>query len=328
MPGCIRFTGVLWGLIVAGAVRADLHCEQPQADASTVRGGQPLAHRFRFVNRGPDPVVITDLRPTCGCLTPRLEQRRFQAGEAGTLLLEVNTLAQPEGPASWGVRLLYRAGEVEGELPLVLKARVQSEITVQPASLTLTTETALGHEITLIDRRRRPLTIMAVQTKAPQLHTRVGEARRDPAGYWVRPIALEVGADYPEGRHEEELHLFTSDPDYRELRVPLTVVKRSAQAVACTPAAVTLEGSGTAPLPARIVLLAASGDREVVVERVEADDPAISCTWAPGPGPRVTLKVRAERARIKAPSLQSAIRVFLRKPAVQTVTIPVSCTLR
>ena len=199
---------------------------------------------------------------------------------------------------------------------------------MEPASLMLNTDSALSCEMTLIDRRPKPLSITAVETKAPQLRTRIGEARRNPAGHWVRTISLEVLADYPEGRHEEELHLFTTDPDYRELRMPVTVVKRSRQSVTCTPAAVNLTGMGPQPLPARIVLLSAAENQEVVVERIEADDPAISCQWAKGPGSRITLKVRVERAKIGPGGLQSAVHVHLAKPSSQTVTIPVSCTLR
>jgi hypothetical protein len=66
----------------------------------------------------------------------------------------------------------------------------------------------------------------------------------------------------------------------------------------------------------------------VKVERVEADDPAIECRWAAGPGPRATLKVRVDSSRIAGGTLHSAVRVHLGGPTPQTLVVPVSCTVR
>jgi hypothetical protein len=62
----------------------------------------------------------------------------------------------------------------------------------------------------------------------------------------------------------------------------------------------------------------------VVVERVECDSAAVVCQAAAGPGHRATLKVQIDRAKVTGDALQGKIRVVLRQPAGQTVTIPVS----
>jgi hypothetical protein len=65
----------------------------------------------------------------------------------------------------------------------------------------------------------------------------------------------------------------------------------------------------------------------VVVERVAADDPAIQCTWAKGPGLRVTLRIRIDQTRLSSAVLRSNVQVHLSGPAPQDVTVPVTCTL-
>jgi hypothetical protein len=293
-----------------------------------VRGGAPLAHTFTLVNRGAGAVEVTEVKPGCGCLKPRLGRGTLAPGESTTLGVEVNTLTQAEGPNCWRVLVRYQEGGRDGELTLDVTAEVVPELSVRPANLVLYTDAALGHALTLTERRERPLGLTAVRTTSPHVRPRVGEARRDPAGGWVRTIGLEVSPDCPEGRHEEMLLLDTEDPLYRELKVPFTVVKRARQAVSALPAEVRLIGSGDQPLPARVVLLSAADGREMGVERVESDSPAVQCRWAAGPGPRVTLRVQVDRAGLTGDALAATVRVHLSRPEGVTVTIPVHCLVR
>jgi hypothetical protein len=325
----LRVLSVSMLLLWAGGVRAELECAQPTVEKGEVRSGVPLSHRFVFINRGRDAVEITDVKPSCGCLAPKLEQRRLQPGESGTLLLEVNTLTQPEGANSWRVTIHYKTGNVETELPLYICARVVSEISVEPPSLAIYTDTTIGHEITVIDRRTEPLIVRSVPTSSPHVRSRLGELRRDAAGHWRRSIEVEVLASCPEGTHHESLRICTSDPTYPELKVPFTIVKRPHQQISAAPSSIVLANMAPGqPLPARIVLLSAADDREVQIERVDSDNAAIDCHWAQGPGRRATLKVRIDRSRITGDSLQSAVHVHLRGSTPETITIPVRCELR
>ncbi len=310
-------------------VRADLSCDQARVEAGEVRSGSPLAHRFLLVNRGKTPIEVTALRPSCGCLTPRLEPRHLLPGETGSLTLEINTLTQPTGPHSWGVRVLYREeGGAEGELALLLCASVITEIQVRPAALTLFTESAIGHEVVVTDPRPKPLAITSVQVSSPHVRASLAGPKTDEAGHWTRAIRLDVRPDLPPGRHDEVLHILTADPDYPELKVPVTVVKRPRLGVSFTPAVVELSGPASGPPPSRLVLLRGRDDREVTIEGVEADDPALVCQWSQGPHPVATVKVRLDPSRLSGGVLQSSIHVRLSQPAEETVAIPVTVTLR
>jgi hypothetical protein len=249
-------------------------------------------------------------------------------GEATTLNVEVNTLAQPGGPNTWRAVVHYLDGDQPRELPVFVTAIVVSEVSVRPAALIVRTDTAIGHEVTLMDRRPRPFGVKAALTTSQHVRASVGEPRRLEDGAWGRSVALEVLPTCPEGWHEEVLHVHTTDADYPELKVPFTVVKRPRQRVTALPATVSLIAYGDAALPARIVLLGSSDDQEVRIDGVEADSPAVHCQWAPGPGPRATLKVQVERAGVKGPSWESSVRVFVSKPAAQVVTVPVRCVVR
>jgi Protein of unknown function (DUF1573) len=319
---------ILVALAGRGAARADLFCPAPTVDVGEVRSGAPLAQPFVLVNRGAEAVEVVGVRPSCGCIRPEVRPLLYPPGQEGALLLEVNTLTQPAGPHAWTLQVVYRCGGKEESLTLTVTARVVTEITVEPPVLALSTDTAIAHEITVTDRRERPLDLLSVQASLPQVRASLGEPRRDDQGRWCRPVRVEVLPDCPEGRHEAVLLLLTNDPAYPALRVPLTVTKRPRAGVRATPEAISLTAAGDGPLPARVVLLASADDRPVLVERVEADDPAVECRWAPGPGPRATLKVQVDRARVPGAVLQTTVRVHLSGPTPQALTLPVTCTLK
>jgi hypothetical protein len=308
-------------------IRAELECAQPVVDKGEVRSGLILAHRFTVRNGGPETIEITDVRPSCGCLAPKLEKRLLPAGESSALLLEVNTLTQPAGLHSWRITLRYKSGEAEQELSLYIRARVVTEITVEPPSLAIYTDTAMRHDITVIDRRTEPLIVRAVPTSSPYVRTHLGALQRDAAGHWRRTIQVEVSADCPEGTYNETLHICTSDPLYSELKVPFTLVRRARHLVSAAPASVVLSQPANQPLPARIVLLSAADASKIHIDRVESDHPAIDCRWAPGPGHQATLKIRVDRQQISGDRLRAAVHIHLSQPTTEILTIPVSCLL-
>jgi hypothetical protein len=308
-------------VLAAGPARAGLECPEPVANGGEVRSGTPLRHAFRLVNRGPGPVDVTDVRSSCGCLVPRLDRRHFEPNEERELPVEVNTLRQGAGPHNWRIVVRYVADGKPDELSVILAARVVSEIRVEPPALAIHTEAGLAHLLTVTDRRPRPLTVTAVESSLAELRVRVGAAGHDTSGRPGTTVRVEVPADFPEGRHVGVLRILTDDPTYRELEVPVTVVKRPARPVSASPAEVLLAAPDGAPLPSQLVLLSAVEGREVRVERAEADDPVLECRWADGPGPRSTLRIRVDRAKLSAPTLQTAVRVHLRSPAPGTVVV-------
>lgn len=317
---CLAF--VTWDASVA---RAELVCEEAQVTLGEVKAGPRLSHRFTFVNRSTETVEITQAQPSCGCLKPKLTERRLRPGESGVLVLEVNTLTSPAGPNAWRVQLFYTGGGRASDLTLTLRATVVAEITVQPAALVLQTESSVGSTVALTDSRPAPLTATGVRTSSPMLRAELQEARRDPQGRKVVPVRVEVETGFPEGRHDETLQIFTSDPEYPELRVPVTIVKRSRTLVGATPAEVLLRASGSGALPAKVVLLRGAEGQEVAIDRVESDNASVRCTWAKGPGRMSTLRVQVDRAAVTSDGLHATLRVRLAQPATEVV-VPVHCS--
>ncbi len=299
---------------------AELRVRQPAIELGEIRGGQRLTQRFDMVNLGHGPVEITEVRPGCGCLVPTVEPRILQPGQRGTVTLAVNTLGQPAGTHTWKATVSYRAAQGPAEISLELRATVINEVVVQPASLTLFTEGPAAQEITLTDLRPNPLTITGVAANLPGVKTRVLPAG-DASGRRSVKILLEVSGEVPAGRHEGLLQIFTDDPLYGALHVPLRIIKQPRARLSYSPRQLTFVAEQQ-PLPAKMIRLWTGDDRPVVIAKVSADHPGLLCTWAPGPGQHATVKVQVDARR--GPLLaQSAVHIEVRSPVAEIVTIPV-----
>jgi hypothetical protein len=320
-------------VLVGSPSRAELRFGRTQVEVGEVRSGAPLAQRFAFVNDGPTPVAITAVQTSCGCLTPRLEPagtslpHTYRPGEQGALLLEVNTLSQNQGVHTWRLVVCSETAGEPHETELRVSGRVVTEVAVQPAELTVFADAAVAHEIVITDVRPQPLHVTEVRGTSPRLTGRVTEQSRDAAGHWLCKVRLEVAGDYPEGRGQQILDIVTDDPTYRDLRVPLTVVKRGRQRLSASPSPVSLFAPAGQEVASRIVLVRDAADQPVIVDQVTADDPAIRCRWAEGPNHLATVKVQVDRSRATGGTLRSAIHVHVSKPVDESLVVPVTCTL-
>jgi hypothetical protein len=289
---------------------AQLRFTQPDANLGDLRGGPVYPHRFEFVNDSAQPLEITDLRLGCGCLRPVLDQRIYQAGEKGTLLMNLRTLGQPNGPRTWQIHVHYRAGEKQHETSLILAATIRNEVTVEPSIVALTVETTLRQEVTIQDHRPTPMKITSILASSPAIRL----SKKSSEG-GVTKVILEVSRSaLTAPRQEETLSIYTDDPNYRQLQVPITLIKANRPEVTATPDKVEIIGVGS-----QLVRLRAAGDKTVRIQKAEADQPLVNCTWAAGPGNDATLKISAASQHAGVAS----VRVQLAQPAGEIVSVPV-----
>jgi len=212
------------------------------------------------------------------------------------------------------------------EVPLRVKAKIVREIIVEPAAVSMYVEGPVQSEIRLTDLRPQPLTVTAVASSAAWLQARQAAEERDASGRLVRIVQLRVAENAPQGTHEESLSLFTNDPGYLEIKVPLTVVKRSRQRVTAMPTRVDLTADGSSFLT-RTLLIRDQENQDVIVEAVTSENPAVTCQWAKGPGSMTTVKIKVDTKGIHEKNWNTTLHVQVAKPVVQTLSIPVNVSL-
>ena len=307
--------------------RAELEFVSTEVYLGEVRAGAPLSNTFAFQNRGADPVEVTGIHSTCGCLTPQLTRKRYEPGQRGSLEVAINTLSPSPGPHVWQVTLSCKSEEKVVEIPLRIKAKIVREIVVEPAAVSMYVVGPIQNEIRLTDLRPQPLTLTAVTASATWLQARLAGEEHDNSNHLIRIVHLRVTEDVPPGAHEEALNIFTNDPAYPEIRVPVSVVKRPRQRVTAVPSRVDLTADAGSLFFARTILIRDRESQEVIVEAVSSESPAVTCQWARGPGAMTTVKIKVDAKGIHEKSWQTILRIQVAKPVPDTLQIPVNVSL-
>jgi hypothetical protein len=248
--------------------------------------------------------------------------------------LEVNTLSQPAGPTRWAVRVGYRCGEQAGEVTLELTARLVKELDISPASLVFRGDDPppdviriSGADMVAGPRIRSwGLRPEGVRTSSPRLTAAFAtheSNHRGPPGEgvicWAYGFVVRVAEDCPEGQFTETVTITTTNPDYPEIRVPVTIYKTAKRRVTALPSRATLVAGGSA-----VVQLRGADGQPVQVEAIESDLPVLTTRWAAGPGDLATVRVGLDRAKWRGEALTGEVRVRLREPAGEVVVIPVA----
>ena len=117
----LSLAGWVLMMLPTGAARAELVCPESTATLGQVASGSVLTHRFTLFNRGSHPIEVTEVKPGCGCLRPRLDRPTIRPGEQTSLMLEINTLTQAPGPNLWRAVVHYRENKQPAELTLAVR---------------------------------------------------------------------------------------------------------------------------------------------------------------------------------------------------------------
>jgi len=70
---------------------ADFDFETTEHDFGTIAKGDVVKHIFKFKNTGEAPLMISDIKTTCGCTTPQYTKEPVAPGESGEILVQFNS---------------------------------------------------------------------------------------------------------------------------------------------------------------------------------------------------------------------------------------------
>ncbi len=57
--------------------------------------GEIVSHRFSFKNTGDKPLLVADVRPSCGCTTPDWTKTEVAPGQEGFIQVQFNSQGRP-----------------------------------------------------------------------------------------------------------------------------------------------------------------------------------------------------------------------------------------
>ncbi len=106
---------------------AKIEFDKVQHDFGTIKEGEVVKHKFTFKNVGNVPLVISDVKPTCGCTTTNFTKTPVMPNGQGEIELQFDSSGKV-GPQHKPVTVL--ANVEGGQTQLVLTATVEAKPTI------------------------------------------------------------------------------------------------------------------------------------------------------------------------------------------------------
>jgi len=162
-------------------------------------GDEAVVAEFPFKNDGATPVVITDLKSSCGCSTPTVESRTIGPGKSGTL--KVNYVPGDRvGPQS--ARITVSTDEAgKAADALLLKVDIRPVLTFAPRLVQWLRTGSPEARVIKIKREADSANIISVQPEGDAIAAELKDG--DEAGTWL----LELTPRSLEDRSTTKVHI-------------------------------------------------------------------------------------------------------------------------
>lgn len=203
-------------------------------------GGPPprseYAARFAFRNVGAQPLKILELKPSCGCLNPRLDRKEFAPGEGGEFFLRVRAANEKPGPHEYTCEVVYDDGQRRAAQVRFKIALPEERVEIRPRALAVYqfNNQPTTREITITDFRGTPedrplarMELLEASCTLKWVDVAIGEAQFDELGQRQQKVIITI-TDVPPGEHDGSIIVQTNISEYAELRVPLRIEGLSA----------------------------------------------------------------------------------------------------
>lgn len=216
--------------------RAALAFTQRLVDLGKVAPSEEVMAHFDFVNRGEEAVKILELVPSCGCLQPTIAKKIYYPGQNGHFELRVQTANQNAGQKEYRVTVKYADPEPQ-EVDLVFKVVLpENQVFIRPRALAiyqLMSDQPTREKVEIVDRRGTSFNITHFDcTRSQIVRVEQGETEVDENGHTRHTLWIDVPGNLPEDKVHAMVRVYTDDPDYRMLRVPLVIDSRRPKAMA------------------------------------------------------------------------------------------------
>jgi hypothetical protein len=107
----------------------ELTLKEDNHDFGKIQEGVVATYEFKFTNTGTKPLLLTEVRASCGCTTPFYPKEPIMPGQSGVIKVAYNSLNRP------GVfnKTITIVDNVEGDVKVLF---IKGEVTPNPNSNT------------------------------------------------------------------------------------------------------------------------------------------------------------------------------------------------
>lgn len=92
------------GLTAMQSSNAEFKFASETHDFGKITQGQPVTHEFEFTNVGTEPIIISDVRPSCGCSVADFTRTPVKPGETGKVTVKFDAAVKSPFTKNFVVR--------------------------------------------------------------------------------------------------------------------------------------------------------------------------------------------------------------------------------
>lgn len=217
---------------------ADALFDELSKDFGTVPRGPTLSHHFRLVNKGRQPIQISNVRVSCGCSSATALQTYLRPGEETSILVRMDT-TRFFGPKTVTIYVQFNQPSFD-EARIWVQANARNDFSLTPDTFAfgqVKRGSAPSSTVRMTFQGHPGAGVLAVRSESNYLLTEFKEVHRA-ALEVVYDLTVKLRADTPVGKWYTDVWVKTTLPSLPVVRVPLSVEVESPLTV--SPAVVNL----------------------------------------------------------------------------------------
>jgi Protein of unknown function (DUF1573) len=233
----VMLAGLVASAPAAAATWADSMFDELSKDFGSVARGPVQTHAFRVVNNTKQPVNISSVRVSCGCTSASAAKPFLNPGEETAIVARMDT-SRFIGVKSVTIFVQFDRPTFE-EVRLWVQANARNDFSVSPDGLAFgevkrASSPSLSNTITFYGSQTK---ITEVKSESNYVHAAIKEVT-GADGQPAYELTAKLREDVPIGKWYTDVWVKTNNPEYPQIRVPLTMEVESGLSV--SPDAVSL----------------------------------------------------------------------------------------
>lgn len=129
------------GLFSSATAQGILQFDVESFDFGTVEEGDKADKTFTFKNTGNQPIILSDVRASCGCTTPNWTREPVMPGQSGKIEVSYNSAGRP---GAFNKTITITSNGTEATKVLTIRGNVVSDPANDPKMTVTRTTVALG----------------------------------------------------------------------------------------------------------------------------------------------------------------------------------------
>ena len=293
----------------------NIEVDEPSYDFGEVETGETIEHTFTVKNSGDAELVISRVKPSCGCTVANISSKNLAPGETAEITASLN-LKGRKGRQRKSIRVDSNDPDAP-QTVLFIEGTAVSDITIKP-------ERVLFNQIDGTVPVSETIEITAAKEDGSFNVTEVTSTSED---FTTELETVEAGKSYkltvttkapldkPMAR--ATIQVRTDNPKQPVISIP--AIAQVMQILSYSPQEILVMGSADSPIT-RDVWITTGKVKEFEVTAATLDDPDVTITINANPGNRV--RVRLENLTPKEDLGDKKLKITTTAPGMENIEIP------